>query len=103
MPEPDSPDVHSTSGKDAPGSAAAPTASGAPLRRAGDDNAFPQPRLEGDALILAAREAARNSDAPYSRFPVGAAVEAADGRVFRGCNVESASYGLSLCAERTAI
>ena len=41
--------------------------------------------------------------APYSRFPVGAALLCGDGRVFTGCNVESAAYGCTLCAERTAL
>ncbi len=41
--------------------------------------------------------------APYSSFAVGAAVEAVDGRIFTGCNVENGSYGLSLCAERVAL
>lgn len=54
-------------------------------------------------LVAQAREAMKNAWAPYSNFPVGAAIEAADGRVFTGCNVESASYGLTICAERMAL
>jgi len=56
-----------------------------------------------DALNEAARSAAANAYCPYSSFPVGSAVLAADGRIFAGCNVENASYGLTLCAERNAI
>ena len=54
-------------------------------------------------LITAARDAARNAHAPYSRFAVGAAVLLADGSIVTGANVENASYGLSLCAETVAI
>lgn len=51
-------------------------------------------------MALAARE---NAYTPYSRFKVGAALLTKDGKVFTGCNVENASYGLACCAERTAI
>lgn len=50
-----------------------------------------------------ARKAAANSYSPYSRFPVGAAVAGASGRIYTGCNVENASFGLTQCAERTAL
>ncbi len=55
------------------------------------------------ALEAAARAAARHSYSPYSRFAVGAALRTADGTLVSGCNVENASYGLSICAERAAI
>ena len=54
-------------------------------------------------LVAAARQAAEVAYAPYSKFRVGSAVLTASGETFTGCNVENASYGLSCCAERTAI
>ncbi|HPC83612.1 MAG TPA: cytidine deaminase [Thermoanaerobaculaceae bacterium] len=56
-----------------------------------------------DRLFSAARQAQANAWAPYSRFQVGAAVLADDGRVFVGCNMENASFGLTVCAERNAL
>ena len=55
------------------------------------------------ALADAARAASAHAHCPYSRFAVGAAVRTADGRVYMGCNVENASFGLTICAERNAI
>lgn len=54
-------------------------------------------------LVRVAEKARARAYAPYSQFPVGAAVLAADGAVFGGCNVENASFGLTQCAERVAI
>ena len=55
------------------------------------------------SLIAAAREALENAYIPYSNFAVGAAVLTADGTIFVGTNVENASYGLTMCAERVAL
>ncbi|HWT32199.1 MAG TPA: cytidine deaminase [Microbacterium sp.] len=55
--------------------------------------------IDWDELRGAAAEAMRNAYVPYSRYKVGAAALVSDGRVIRGCNVENASYGLTLCAE----
>ena len=54
-------------------------------------------------LLEMALEARTKAHAPYSHFQVGAALESTDGRVFTGCNVENATYGLSVCAERVAV
>ena len=56
-----------------------------------------------EALVEAARAVLENAHAPYSGLRVGAALLTADGRIFNGCNVENASFGLTLCAERTAV
>jgi cytidine deaminase len=56
-----------------------------------------------DALIAAALAVRENAFAPFSRFQVGAAIEDADGRIHTGCNVENATYGLTVCAERVAV
>ena len=58
---------------------------------------------EDNRLLKAARKAMKNAHAPYSNFHVGAAFLTTKGEIFAGCNVENASYGLSNCAERTAI
>jgi cytidine deaminase len=56
-----------------------------------------------DPLIQAALAARERAHAPYSHFKIGAAVADQNGRIFTGCNIESASYGLSICAERVAV
>lgn len=59
--------------------------------------------VSDDALLQLACEAMKRSYSPYSGYPVGAALLCADGRVFQGCNIENASFGLTNCAERTAV
>lgn len=60
-------------------------------------------KIDWDELTRRAFEVRARAHVPYSRYQVGAALIVASGRVFAGCNVENASYGLSLCAERSAI
>lgn len=61
------------------------------------------PEHDLDSLKRSAGAASKNAHAPYSRFRVGAAVVDGKGRVFTGCNVENASFGLTMCAERNAL
>lgn len=60
-------------------------------------------KTKNEAVLKAAKDASQNAYAPYSQFKVGAALELRDGQIITGCNVENVSFGLSNCAERTAI
>ncbi|MBI5743382.1 MAG: cytidine deaminase [Elusimicrobia bacterium] len=62
-----------------------------------------EPKGWKNRLIEAAKKAQKNAYCPYSRYPVGAAVMMDSGRIYTGCNVENASFGLAICAERVAI
>jgi len=66
-------------------------------------NSLPILRAEYKELVKAALRAKRRAFAPYSRFRVGAALLASNGKIYRGCNVELSTYPLTICAERTAI
>ena len=59
--------------------------------------------IDFQLLMNKAKEASQNSYSPFSRFAVGAAVITPSGKIFQGCNVENSSFGLTICAERTAI
>jgi len=59
--------------------------------------------LSASELVTAARRARRHAQAAYSKFKVGAALETADGVIITGCNIENATYGLTICAERVAM
>ena len=66
-------------------------------------NEWPSAKISPEKLLSLAREAAENSYAPYSRFHVGSAILLENGDVIQSCNVENASYGLTICAERAGI
>src|SRR5258708_2926198 len=76
-------------------------------RRASIDRRIGPRRLRGKPgeidIVAAARRAREYADAAFSRFKVGAALETGDGTVFTGCNIENATYGLTICAERVAM
>ena len=59
--------------------------------------------MSASELVTAARRARRHAQAAYSKFKVGAALETANGVIVTGCNIENATYGLTMCAERVAM
>ena len=73
------------------------------LGMAGESRDWSGPPVADEELLRLARLALQNSYSPYSHYRVGAALCCQDGRVFTGCNIENASFGLSNCAERTAL
>ena len=75
----------------------------APRRRSGAGHTARAAAGSPERLLAEAELARRNAYAPYSHFAVGAALLTRDGRIIRGCNVENASFGLSICAERNAL
>ncbi len=76
--------------------------SGSSRRAAGSRQPAAGPRSSRQ-LVSAARQARRRARADYSGFKVGAALETADGTIITGCNIENATYGLTMCAERVAM
>lgn len=72
-------------------------------RQAGRGHAQPGTQAPADTLLDAARVARHHAHAEFSKFRVGAALETADGTIVTGCNVENATYGLTICAERVAV
>lgn len=73
------------------------------LQAAGISREDNLPATGDETLLSLAQQAMKNSYSPYSHYAVGAALLASDGRVFLGCNIENASFGLTNCAERTAL
>lgn len=63
----------------------------------------PPPKIDWETLVEVAQSARARAYAPYSKFPVGAAVLGESGRIWAGCNVENSSFGLTVCAERNAM